>query len=189
MNFIGTKTLETSRLLLRKVTKDDAFDAYNNWCNSDSVSKYVLWEKHIDVNETYNLFSLWEKEYDDLKTFRWIVISKENNSPIGTIDVSKKYLNFGTCFIGYCYGEKYWNKGYATEALKCVIKFLFEEVGVNTIYAEYLHNNPASGKVMQKVGMKYEGVLRSRIIDKDGLRNDLISYSILKDEYFNKKID
>lgn len=185
MNFMGTKTLETSRLLLRRATKNDAYAAYNNWCNSEVVDKYVLWKRHVDVNETYNLYSLWEKEYDDLKTFRWIVILKENNDPIGTIDVSKKYLDFGTCSIGYCYGEKYWNKGYATEALRAVIQFLFEEVGVNTIYAEHLHNNPASGKVMQKAGMKYEGVLRSRIVDKNGLRNDLISYSILKEEYFN----
>lgn len=50
-----------------------------------------------------------------------------------------------------------------------------------------MSNNPASGKVMEKSGMKYVGNLRSRIIDKDGLRNDLISYSITKDEYFNSE--
>ena len=48
-----------------------------------------------------------------------------------------------------------------------------------------MSNNPASGKVMEKVGMKYEGTLRSRVTDKDNIRNDLISYSITKEEYFN----
>jgi len=50
-----------------------------------------------------------------------------------------------------------------------------------------MSNNPASGKVMEKSGMKKEAVLRSRIVDKDGIRNDLISYSITKDEYFINK--
>ena len=74
----------------------------------------------------------------------------------------------------------------ATEALKAVIKFLFEECDTDTIYASYLSNNPASGKVMKKAGMIYEGMLRSRIIDKDNIRNDLGYYSVTKDEYFNK---
>lgn len=52
-----------------------------------------------------------------------------------------------------------------------------------TIWAEYLENNPASGMVMKKVGMKYEGTLRKRVVDKNNIRNDLIVYSILKDEY------
>ena len=74
--------------------------------------------------------------------------------------------------------------GYATEALKAVIKFLFEECEAEVIFADHLSNNPASGKVMEKSGMKYEGRLRGRMIDKEGKRNDLLSYSIIKDEYF-----
>jgi len=74
-----------------------------------------------------------------------------------------------------------------TEATNEVIRYLFEECEADTIWAEYLENNKASGKVMEKVGMKYEGILRSRILDKNNKRNDLLVYSILKDEYFNNK--
>lgn len=70
--------------------------------------------------------------------------------------------------------------------LKRVIKYLFVECEAELIYAQYMNNNPASGRVMEKSGMKYEGILRSRIVDKMGIRNDLICYSITRDEYFNK---
>ncbi len=188
MKYIGSKQLETKRLILRKIKRNDAKQAFENWCNSDIVSKYVMWNKHEDLQTTDKLYDTWEKEYKDLKTYRWIVEIKKTNELIGTIDVvSKKYLPYSSCEIGYCYGEKFWNKGYATEALESVIKFLFEECSAEVIFAEHMSNNPASGKVMEKAGMKYEGNLRSRIIDKDGLRNDLLSYSITKDEYFKSK--
>jgi ribosomal-protein-alanine N-acetyltransferase len=76
-------------------------------------------------------------------------------------------------------------KGYATEAFKRVIKFLFEEVEVETIYAEHLEANPASGRVMEKCGLTYEGTLRGRILDKISKKNeDIKSYSITREEYF-----
>lgn len=188
MKYIGTQILETKRLILRRLTKEDAIEAYNNWCNSDEVSRYVMWDKHNDINVTKKLFEDWEKEYNDLSTYKWIVELKETKELIGTIDVvSKKYMQYGTCEIGYCYGEKYWGYGYATEALKSVIKFLFEECEAQTIYANHMSNNPASGKVMLKSGMAYEGTLKNRIVDKLGKRNDLLSYSITRDEYFNKR--
>ena len=188
MKFIGTQQIETERLILRRVKKDDAYQAYENWCHSNVVDRYVLWKMHESVDVTLSLYDAWIKEYDEAKTFRWIVELKSDGVLIRTIDVSKKYLDYGTCSIGYCYGEKFWNQGYATEALLGVMKYLFLEAEADTICAEHLHLNPASGKVLQKAGMKYEGTLRSRIVDKKGIRNDLVSYSITRDEYLNDHI-
>ena len=186
MKYLGTKTLETKRLILRKVKENDYKDAFKNWCNSDQVDKYVTWTKHTNEEETKILYTKWIEEYDE-KTYRWVIELKETNEIIGTIDVSKKFLSFGTCELGYCLSDKYWNQGIMTEAASEVIRFLFEECEANTIWAEFLENNPASGKVMEKVGMTYEGRLRSRIFDKTDKRNDLLVYSILKEEYYNKK--
>ena len=157
--------------------------AYANWCSRDAVARYVVWEKHKNELETKELFDYWIKQYDDNDTYRWIIEYKENHEVIGTIDVAKKFIMFDTCEIGYCMSDDYWNKGIMTETLKAVIKYLFEECQAETICADYLELNPASGKVMEIAGMKYEGIQRKRVLDKDGIRNDLISCSILKDEY------
>ena len=93
-----------------------------------------------------------------------------------------------TAEVGYCYGSKWWGNGYATESFKRVIQFLFDEVSVETIYADHCLSNLASGKVMEKCGLKKEGILRKRMYDKEGILNDLVSYSILKGEYLNEKI-
>ena len=93
MKYIGTKTIETKRLILRKVKLEDAYQAYENWCHSNIVDRYVLWKKHESVNETLSLYTSWLEEYKNPKTFRWIVELKNNKDVIGTIDVSKKYLD------------------------------------------------------------------------------------------------
>lgn len=187
MKNLGTKKLETNRLILRKINKTDYKQAYKNWCNSDKVEKYVTWSKHDNETITKELYDKWILEYDDKETYRWIIELKANKEVIGTIGVSKKFLAHSTCELGYCLGDKYWNQGIMTEAVKRVIKFLFEECEAKTIWAEYLENNPASGKVMVKAGMTYEGILRKRVTDKEGKRNDLIVYSILENEYYGDK--
>ncbi len=87
-----------------------------------------------------------------------------------------------TCEIGYIISKKEWNKGIMTEALKAVIKYLFDKVNFNRIQLRHMVDNPASGKVMLKCGMKYEGVLRQYGLKNTGERCDTTIYSILKGE-------
>ena len=84
--------------------------------------------------------------------------------------------------IGYCIGQKFWNKGITTEAMKAIIRFFFEEVGVNRIEARHDTKNPASGRVMIKSGLKFEGILRQAGKNNTGI-NDLAVYAILKEDY------
>lgn len=187
MKHFGTKTLETKNLILRKIQNGDYKTAFKNYCSDEDVTDYVLWEVHKNEDDTKKLFSLWMNTYDEEDTYKWVIVYKENNEVIGMIDAFKKLMKYDTAEIGYCLGKGYWNKGLMTEALKEVIRFMFEECGAETIYAEYLENNPASGKVMEKAGMTYDGRFRSRILDRFNNRNDLIAYSILREEYFKNK--
>ncbi len=84
--------------------------------------------------------------------------------------------------IGYCLGDEYWHKGIMTEAFMRVIRFLFEEVDVNRIKSTHDVNNPNSGKVMLKCGLKYEGTLRKDEVNNTGVHDSAV-YSILKEEY------
>ena len=186
MKDLGTQTLETERLILRRIKKTDAEEAFRNWTNDPKTARYVLWDVHKDVNVTRKLFEEWENDYNKEYTYKWVVYVKELNEIIGTIDIVKKNIEFKTCEIGYCYGSKYWNKGYGTEALKAVIKYLFKEVGFELIDIRYQEENIASGRVMEKAGLKYEATLKERLIDKvTGKRANLVIYSLTKEEYNN----
>ena len=83
------------------------------------------------------------------------------------------------CEVGYCIGHDFWNKGITSEALSAVIQFLFEEVGLHRIMAKHDVENPASGEVMKKCGMTYEGRLKEYYLRQDGTYSDSLVYGIL----------
>jgi ribosomal-protein-alanine N-acetyltransferase len=84
--------------------------------------------------------------------------------------------------LGYWIGVPFWGNGYATEAAAAVVRYGFENFGLNRIFAHHFKHNPASGKVLQKLGMKYEGCLRQHVL-KWGQFVDLELYSILCKEW------
>lgn len=181
----GTVKLETERLILRRGTVNDANQIYENYGKDPLVSRYVVWNKHKSINEAIDLMKKWEESYEKNSSYKWVVVEKKSNVIIGSITAVKVDEVNETVALGYCYGSKWWNKGYATETLKRVIKFFFEEVKVETIYANHLSCNIASGKVMKKAGMLFEGTLRNRMIDK--ITNNPMSletYSIIKEDYY-----
>ena len=194
MKNLGTLNLETERLILRKGTLNDAKQIYENYGSDPLVSKYVVWNTHKGIEDAINLLKKWEESYEKLTSYKWVVIEKETNTIIGSITAVKVDENIAfvsyplinnTIALGYCYGSNWWNKGYATETLKRVIKFFFEEVKVETIYANHLTSNIASGKVMKNAGMTFEGTLRNRMIDKVSNKPmGLETYSIIKEDYF-----
>lgn len=175
---VGTRTIETERLILRKLEISDLEQVYNNWCSDPKVSKYVTWDMHENIEQTkeYIKFKLglYEKDY----RFDWVVVIKETNEVIGEIDAVKQSLNYNLVELGYCYGSKYWNNGYATEALKAVIRYLKEVALVEKVTACHISTNPASGRVMQKAGMNYDATLKEYVVDKNTKeRADLVYYS------------
>ena len=84
--------------------------------------------------------------------------------------------------LGYWLGVPYWNRGFCTEASRAVVELGFSEIGLHRIQARHLTRNPASGRVMQKLGMQAEGVNRDAIL-KNGRFEDLAMYAILADEW------
>ena len=178
----GTKTLITDRLILRRFEINDAEDFYKNVGSDYETAKFVVWNKHKDVVQTKKIIENWINEYKtNINTYNWIVELKESKEIIGSISCVKVDLKNEICEIGYAYGSKFWNKGYATEVLKKVIDYLINEEGFYTVFAEHLTSNLVSSKVIKKSGMIYEGTLKNRMIDKNtGKHEDLLVYSISK---------
>lgn len=179
VNALGTKTIETERLLLRKFTPDDADDMFNNWASDPDVTRYLTWPTHNCVDGTKWVLSMWIPQYEDGKVFNWAIYYKETDEVIGNISVVQLDEGIESADIGYCLGKAFWGKGIMPEALKAVINFLFDEVGLNRIAAGHDVNNPKSGRVMEKAGMKKEGVLRQAGKNNTGIC-DVVHYSILK---------
>lgn len=183
MNYLGTVTLETDRLILRKTIESDAEPMFYNWANDMRVTKYLTWQPYENVEQlktTYHRYLLDNQDKPDF--FDWKIVLKETNKPIGSIGVVKIIDEIKAVEIGYCIGYDFWHKGITTEAFTRVIRFLFEEVGVNRIVAQHDVNNPHSGDVMKKCGMKYEGTFRQGGKNNQGIV-DIDQYAILKEDH------
>ena len=183
MNHVGTVTIDTERLILRKFEVLDAQNMFDNWANSREVCKFLSWEPHGSVETTKDILARWMEAYQNSERYHWAIVLKEIGEVIGSLSVitlSEKHQN---CELGYCMGEQYWGKGIMTEAVKAVISFLFNEVGFHRLYAGHDTLNPASGKVMQKSGMVLEGTLRHNKVRKDGSFADGNIWAILSDDW------
>jgi Acetyltransferases, including N-acetylases of ribosomal proteins len=176
----GTQTIETSRLILRKFTIDDAEHMYTNWANSSKVTEFLSWPPHESVDVSRQVLASWIESYENDNYYSWGIELKEIGQVIGSIAVMSIAERRDNCAIGYCLGEKFWNIGLMTEALNAVIDFLFNEVNFHRIYAVHDVNNIGSGKVMEKVGMQVEGIQRDAHFNNNGTYSDMRMLSILK---------
>ena len=177
----NTKTLETGRLILRKFTIEDAEGMFNNWATDSNTTKYLNWNPHENIDETKDFITKKLSKYDS-GLYNWVVELKDTHEIIGSIGEVEKNLKDNTIALGYCYGSKYWNHGYGTEALRKVIEYLLIDGNFYLVLANHISSNPASGRIMQKAGMKYEATLRERKENSDGTRSDVLCYSIKKAE-------
>ncbi len=186
MEHKGTIQIETERLILRKFQMQDVEVSFKNWTNDSKVTEFLRWQTHKDIGETKEIFTNWIESYKNLDFYQWAIHLKEINQPIGGIYAFDLNDRTKKVHIGYCIGSKWWNKGITSEALSAIISFFFEEIGVNRIESMHDPNNPNSGKVMKKCGMKYEGTLRQSDWSNKGIV-DACFYSILANEYFANK--
>ena len=183
MEHKGTVYIETERLILRRFTLDDASAMYENWASDDEVTKYLMWQAHGDISVSESILRDWVKNYENNGFYTWAIVFKENSDkPIGSIAVVENIdETVRKAHIGYCIGKPWWHKGIMSEALKAVIDFLFDEVGVNRVESRHDPRNPNSGAVMKKCGMKYEGTHRQSDRNNQGIC-DACYYAILADE-------
>jgi len=178
-----TKTipLSTERLLLRKVRKADAKAMFINWASDPLVTKYLNWKCHESLSTTKAIIYTWLKQYDHDYFFQWGIEYKENGLLIGTISLFDFRNN--SLEIGYCLARDFWNKGIMTEACKRVIKFAFEDVGVNYLRAKHIDKNIASKRVLEKCGFNYTKT-SIEYIPSQGDNCTLLNYVLYKEDFF-----
>lgn len=186
MNHLGTKTLETRRLVLRKFKREDAESMFKNYANDDDVTKYMTWPSHESVLDSSKYIDFLINNYKEIDNYNWGIELKDIKEIIGAISVVHYNKDTNNMHIGYCIGKRWWNKGITSEAFEEIIKFLFEEVGCNKIESRHDPRNENSGKVMMKCGLRYEGTLRMSDVNNLAIC-DAAYYGLLRDEYLSLK--
>jgi len=176
-------TLHTERLILRPHTIWDADDLQKLINDKDIASTTLTLPYPYSLEDAIDFLGKREESYEETGSPEFAITHKDGYLIGGIgIKLNKEHEN---AELGYWIGKPYWGKGYCTEAALAVVKYGFEVMGLNRIYAKHFTRNPASGRVMQKIGMKHEGHLRQNVKKLDKFEDQEL-YAILKNEYFAK---
>ena len=173
--------LTTERLTLRRMMVLDTDDMYEYACRPD-VTKYLTWHPHPDREYTREYLEYLGNRYSAGMFYDWAVIYEPDCKMIGTCGFTAFNCTSDSAEVGYVLNPEYWGKGIATEALTRVLQFAFEELKLNRVEARFMEDNERSRRVMEHVGMTFEGVLREAMLIKGSYANVGIC-SILRSEW------
>lgn len=176
--FNNLPTLETDRLILRKVTLADAADIFA-YASDEEVAKYVTWNVHKTIQDTERFIYFIFSRYESNSPAPWAIENKENGKVIGTIDYVMWQEEHKVAEVGYALSKDYWGKGIMSEALEAVKTFGFEHMDLVRIQAHCMAENIGSARVMEKAGLTYEGTKKKALLIKNRHR-DLKGYAITK---------
>ena len=176
--FVVQPTIVTERLLLRPLSMPDAPEIFA-YCSREEVTRFVIFATHQSIADTEAFIA--SIIANDERGRVWAIVLKESNTVIGTIGIHKVELQNQKLEVGYALSNDFWNKGITTEALRALIQTIFEQTTINRIEALAMIENPSSAKVMEKAGMKFEGVLREYSMMKGRLETMNI-YALIRSD-------
>ncbi len=179
--FSNIPTLQTDRLTLRRMMVADAQDMYE-YSKNKEVTKYLTWDAHPDVMYTREYLQYIGTHYNMGDFFDWAVVLNSEDKMIGTCGFTRFEYNNNCGEIGYVLNPAYWGQGIAAEAVREVMRFGFETLGLNRIEAKFIEGNDASMRVMEKAGMQFEGYRRRSMLIKGDYRTIGVC-AILKEEF------
>ena len=180
LNHCGTAEIRTERLVLREFRRDDAADMFHGWMSDERVARYTSWYAHTSVEDTYAYIE-YVLSQDAVKSYNWVIVF--DKKPVGTINVCYLDEYAGICGVAYALAYDFWGKGIASEALRAVVRYLFDRVNCRKIIAGCDSANIGSRKVLEKTGMKQEACLRQQIRRKDGSFGDDLQFGLFRDEF------
>lgn len=179
--------LETERLLLRQMTLDDAADMYE-YGSDPEMTRFTSWETHRSIDDARAFLQREVSGFEDQIGGSWGIVYNADGKFIGAIGFSLRQPGCQVQEIGFHIARGYWGQGLMTECARAVIRFSFENLGVNRIQATCEPENIASTRVLEKCGMSYEGTLRDWQYSR-GRWLDMRMYSVLRREFNGSELD
>ncbi len=147
----------TERLTLRRPALSDAEAIFRNYAQDPEVTRYLLWRPHGGVAETESFLRESMERWEEGTEFAWVITPRESDEAIGMIAVRPDEFK---AELGYVLARSHWGKGLMTEAGMAVMDWLKGEPGIYRVWATCNLENGASARVLEKLGMQREGLLR-----------------------------
>ncbi|MBY6036902.1 GNAT family N-acetyltransferase [Fictibacillus nanhaiensis] len=189
IHYLGTPKIVTNRLILRRLELTDAESIFDHWLSDERVSDNRINPAHQSVSETMERVAKIVSDYDSTGFCYWGIELKKSGELIGEIDLYDFDNLTENCEVSYSLGFNWWNQGYGTEALSAVVEFGFSIMNIHKISAAHNTDNPASGRIMKKVGMEQEGIIRHMIRNAKNQYKDCAVYGILQEDYLTNNVD
>jgi len=174
-------TLGTTRLILRPFTVADAPDVQRLAGDREIASTTLHVPHPYEDGMAEQWIGTHQEQYERGELVNFAIVRRADHALMGAMSL-RINPQHAHAELGYWLGTPYWNAGCCTEAAQAVVVYGFEVLGLHRIHASHMTRNPASGRVMQKIGMRYEGCLRQHV-NKWEVFEDLAVYGILKSEY------
>lgn len=171
--------IESERLLLRKPRLEDARAIFESWAQDQDVTRYLTWRPHERIEQTQEFIRGCLRAWEGETRFPYMITLKETGEVIGMIDPRIEGPKMG---IGYGAARAHWGKGYVTEATRAIIDWAFQQPSMYRVYATTDIENVASRRVLEKLGMQCEGILRKYILHPNisDVPRDSYIYAITK---------
>ena len=174
-------TLQTARLILRPFVLADASDVQRLVGDKDVASTTLRISHPYEDGVAEQWIAGQQEKFERGEAATFALERRDGGQLIGCISLDIAQAN-QAAELGYWIGKPWWNQGYGTEAARAVVQYGFTQLGLNRIHALCMTRNPASGRIMQKIGMAYEGRHRQAIL-KWGQFEDIEAYAILKSDW------
>jgi RimJ/RimL family protein N-acetyltransferase len=176
---IPPERIETERLILRRPRPEDAPAIFEGWAQDNEVTRYLTWRPHEGIEQTREFIQRCLSAWEHQTRFPYVIVLKGTDQVIGMIDPHVEGPRVG---IGYGSARAFWGQGYMTEATRAVIQWAFQQPSIYRVYATTDVDNITSRRVLEKVGMQCEGILRKYILHPNvsAEPRDSYMYAIVK---------
>ena len=181
--FCDIPTLSTERLTLRGMRSQDAEDMYSYASRSD-ITEFLLWSSHRSLSYTREYLKYVERRYSLGDFYDWAIVNKSDGKMIGTCGFTRIDAENQAGELGYVLNPEYHGRGIATEAAREVLRFGFETLGLHRIEARFMEGNEPSRRVMERLGMSFEGMARESVFVK-GRYVTVGKYAIISSDFSN----
>lgn len=173
------RTWETLRLLAKPAVVADAQVIFDDYASDSSVATFMTWKPHGSVEETIEFLRRCERVWIEGSAFPWSLWHKQDGGFAGLIEIR---VGTSAVDLGYALARRWWRQGLMSDAVAAVVQWALAQPTIYRVWATCDVENVASARLLERVGMEREGVLRRWLIhpNRSEAPRDALCYSIVK---------